>query len=51
MRTDGSIYLTAETGDVVVENSLLVKNGATGSFTSSDGQVVTVVEGVIIQIT
>jgi hypothetical protein len=51
LRTDGSIYLTAATGDVVVENSLLVKNGATGSFTSSDGRVVTVVEGVIVKIT
>jgi hypothetical protein len=47
---DGETFLEVIKGQVHVSKNLTVGNGATGSFTSSDGKTVTVQDGIVVNI-
>lgn len=47
----GDSYLEVMPGQVNVAQNLTVENGASGSFTTQGGQVITVVNGIIVSIT
>jgi len=48
---DGNTYVEVIEGQINVAQNLTVENGASGSFTTQTGQVVTVVNGIITSIT